>query len=165
MEVDNLSKYFIVMLLFVSCNTKSDVHQQCSAKKPSTPIDDKRRIYALIDSALMLGNGMAYNEVSSYYLIEDMGESFFYYAFTMANKYNNAEACFHVYSIIANSTSKQPKEALGLKDKKTKNLALYYLIKSHEMGYESAKIQLVEIFGEDEAPQKSSYYLKQACEE
>lgn len=162
-----MTRLIILLLqifIITSCNIKQHKAEEL-AIKPTTPIDDKMKIHQLIDSAITNGNDKAYNEVASYFLIENMGKDFFYYAFTMANKYNNAEACFHVYNIIAHSTPKEPKEALSLLDRKTKSLALYYLLKSYEMGFESAKYQVYEIYGKDNAPPQSSYYLQEFAEE
>lgn len=162
-----MTRLIILPILFfaiTSCEMKQNKVEEL-AKKPTTPIDDKTKIYQLIDSAIIYGNEKAYNEVASYYLIENMGKDFFYYALTMANKYNNAEACFHVYDIIAHSTPKEPKEALELMDLKTKNLALYYLLKSNELGFESAKYQITEIFGKDKSPPKSTHFLQEFSKE
>ncbi|RZK67388.1 MAG: hypothetical protein EOO85_25605 [Pedobacter sp.] len=112
----------------------------------------------LIDKALGYNDSMAYNQVASYHLLNNMGERFLLTALKMANKYNNAEACYHVYCIIAYSTPQPPKDALEKMDTKTRNLAFFYLLKSYEMQYESSKFEVMEIFGEDKAPPKSSYY-------
>ncbi len=94
-----------------------------------------------------------------------MGEEFLLTALMMANKYKNAEACFHVYDIIVHSTPKEPKEALEEMDLRTKNFALYYLLKSNELGFESARYQVTEIFGQNKVPPKSLYYLQQFSKE
>lgn len=78
-----------------------------------------------------------------------MDNDFLPWAIQMANKYNNAEACYHVYCGITFSTSKLKDEAFRELDPRTKNFALYYLIKSNEMGYVSAPYALEEIFGKD----------------
>ena len=163
--IKNILNIALVLVLLSSCDNKSNIVQTNIAQKPTTPIDDKRKMYVLIDSAINYGNDKAYNKVASYYLIENMGESFFYYAFTMANKYNSSEAYFHVFDIIAHSTPKEPKQALNLMDKRTKNFALYYLLKSYEMGFESARYQVNEIFGKDKIPPKSNYYLQDFSKE
>ncbi len=156
---------FIILFFigFISCNMRKNTKQSekiAMSEKPSTPIDEKRRMHELIDSALLNGNDKAYNEVASYYFIENMESDFFYYAFTMANKNNSAEASYHVYKIIAYSTPKDAKEALDMMDDKTRNFAMYYLLKSYEMGYKNAKYEIDEIFGKDKAIPQSSLYLQ-----
>jgi hypothetical protein len=126
---------------------------------------EKDTLIEWISLALNNNDTVLYNNVSSYYLFNNMGEDFLLTALIMANKYNNAEACFHVYDIIAYSTLKEPKEALDLMDLKTKNLALYYLLKSNEMGFESAKYEVAEIFGENIEPPKSIHYLQEFSKE
>ncbi len=128
--------------------------------RPCTSINNKLLMKELIDSAILQGDSKAYNKVASYYLLEDMGKDFFYYAFTMANKYKNEEAAYHVYKILVYEISDEPKIALNLMDTKTKYFALYYLLKSYEMGYESAKYQVDEVFGKNNTIPKSSEYLK-----
>jgi hypothetical protein len=96
-------------------------------------------------------------------MLERLEKEFLYYAITMANKYNNAEAHYHVYAAFARSTAELPKKALELLDENSKNYALYYLIKSHELGYGSAKYQLYEIFGKGQLIPKSSTYLQKLC--
>jgi len=128
-------------------------------------IKSKDTLNTMISKAINQNDTIAYNQVASYYLINNLGEEFLFSAFIMANKNNSAEASYHVYDIIAYSTPKEPKEALNLMDKKTKNLALYYLLKSYEMGFESAKYQVSEVFGDKNAPPKSSYYLEEFSKE
>ena len=65
-------------------------------------------------------------------------------------------AHFHVFLILSNSNNGKPFDQL---DNKTKNLALYHLIKSNELGYESAKYSINEVFGNDNVYQKSDFYL------
>jgi len=153
-----------LLFFFVSCEMKQNTQENIEVETSRTPIDDKKKIFTLIDSAINFGNNKAYNKVASYYLLDDP-EGFFYYALTMANKHNNPEACFHVYYTIAYSTPKQPKEALILMDEKSRNLALYYLLKSHEMGFKSAKYQINNIFGEGNPIPESKYYLQEFSKE
>lgn len=97
----------------------------------------------LIDSALNEGDEMAYNKVSSYYLMNENRDDFLYIALMMANKYSTDEAFFHVYYILNNPRYKADLSNLDLKSRR---IALYYLLKSYEMGYETAKYEVEEIF-------------------
>jgi hypothetical protein len=159
-----LLTFVILFFVFNSCDLRKNKDEDITIIPRFYP-HDNMKIQHLIDSALNYGDQKAYNEVASYYLINDMGKFFFYFALTMANKHNNAEACFHVYYIIAYSTPKTPKETLDGMDIKTKNMALYYLLKSHEMGFESAKFQVFQIFGKNVVPPKSQHYLLEFSKE
>lgn len=154
---------FLTLSMFIfSCNISTESSDEFQNQRPSTPLNNKVLINNLLDSAILFGNERAYNEVASYYFIEEQLEPFFYYAFTMANKYNSAQACYDVYSIIIYTNSEQrPKIVLQNLDTKTKNLALYYLVKSHELGGERSKYEFIELFNEKTPPHNSKYYLKQ----
>jgi hypothetical protein len=162
-------KIIITFLIIISCL------YQCKKNPKKTDIENiekhqcktmsNKRYYELIDSALLKGNYNAYNEVSHYSLIENWGRDFMLYAFIMANKHKDPEAYFHVYLIIVWSSPKNPKEALESFDSKTRNFALYYLLKSYELGYEDAKYDIEKIFGENTPIPKSSYYLKEFAKE
>ena len=54
----------------------------------------------------------------------------------------------------------------GLKDldEQTRNLALYYLIRSYELGYKDAIYTIRDDLGEKTPIQKSSYYLNKMAE-
>ncbi len=152
----------ISLVIFCSCN-----HSNKKAREISEGIEiqDKYMLNKMVTSAIDSNDTVTYNEVASYYLLHNLGEEFLFSAFIMANKNNSAEACYHIYTIIAYSTPKEPKEALNIMDRKTKNFALYYLLKSYEMGFESSKFQVNEIFGEGNIPPKSSFYLQEFTKE
>lgn len=154
-----MNKLLIILLLISSCNIK-DIKNDKNITEGISVIE-KDSLNEMISLVLKNNDTLLYNKVSSYFLLNNLGEEFLLTALMIANKYNNAEACFHVYDIIAHSSPKEPKETLEIMDLKTKSLALYYLLKSNEMGYESAKYQVSEIFGKDIAPPKSLYYLKE----
>jgi hypothetical protein len=158
-----MNKLFLVILVICSCTNK-DIKSGKNITEGITVIQ-KDSLYKLISSALNNNDTIAYNAVASYYILNNMSEEFLFTAIKMANKYNNAEACYHVYDIIAYSSSKGSKEALENLDFKTKNLALYYLTKSHEIGFESSKYEIIEIFGDEKPPYKSSYFLKEFSKE
>lgn len=152
----------ITLIVSIGCESKKEKNIDIPDQRPSTPLNNKVLINNLLDSAILFGNERAYNEVASYYFIEEQLKPFFYYAFTMANKYNNAEACYDVYSIIIYSESEQrPKVVLKNLDNRSKNLALYYLVKSYELGEEKAKYEFMILFNKETPPHNSSYYLNQ----
>jgi hypothetical protein len=153
--------YILGLLLAISCTSESEKISSSLEGATEWPELNNRRIYLLIDSAIIHGDSMSYNKVASYYMLEDRGQEFFYYAFLMANKHSSREAAYHVFDIIVNSGSLDAKEVLQKMDKRTSNMALYYLLRSHEMGYNSARYQVKEIFGTLEAIPKSTSFLQE----
>ncbi len=83
----------------------------------------------------------------------------------MANRHNNAEAYYELYLIIVSNSPGGRENAMKNLDRKTKNFALYFLLKSYELGYKSAKYPIDEIFGENSIIPKSSYYLKELAKD
>jgi hypothetical protein len=161
-----MKKIFNIILLLI-CNLNCGTESEKNKNVVLSGVDldshiirpmSQQKINELIDSAILIGNEKAYNKIASYYLINDMGEKFFFYAFLMANRHNCSEAFYNVYEIIASSFSEKPQKAIDKMDEKTKKFALFYLLKSYEMGYKRAKYQIDEIFGEGKEIPKSSYY-------
>lgn len=150
--------FLSVFLAFISCTRRENsLNDESKIQiEERTPIKNKKYINLLINSAVVQGSASAYNLVASYYILEDVSEDFLYTAICVANKYNNAEACYHVFTILNSSRTGNDINNL---DEKTRSLALFYLLKSYEMGFESAKYKVNEIFGAN-IP-NSSFYLEQ----
>lgn len=101
------------------------------------------QLYKLIDTALDYGDSKAYNKVSNYYLINDMDESFLFPALIMANRYHEPAAYFDVYDILCNL---RYDSHLDRMDSLSRSMALYYLLKSYELNFSSAKYEVKRIF-------------------
>jgi hypothetical protein len=123
----------------------------------STPINNKSVIDSLIDRAINKGDTMAYNEVHGYFLIENLDDKFFYNSIIMAHKYKYSEAYFDVFWTL---THPKTGETFTELDKETQNLALYYLIKSYEKGFDGAKSSIEEILGKNIKIPSSEFFLK-----
>jgi hypothetical protein len=82
-------------------------------------------------------------------------DSFLWYSLRMANRYNYPRAYFHSYIHLAN-----PYKGEELDDK-TKCLAMYYLLKSYELGYLDRK-HLQEYLKNDSIPKASSFLIEMA---
>lgn len=165
-----MTRYYLLLIFYVigltGCDGKKNIKQPKKeelAQPQMTPIQNRKLMHALMDSALEMGNERAYNKVSSYYFLEKREQELFYLTFIMANKYKSAEACYNVYITIAYSTPEQPNVALKKMDSKTRNFALYYLLKSYELGFDRAKFYIVDIFGKNTPFPKSSVYLRKFC--
>jgi hypothetical protein len=111
---------------------------------------------SLLNLAVSKGDEKAYNTAAGNFILDANYEGLLYYSLLMANKYDSPEAHFHIFLILSNPNNGQPFEQL---DDKTKNLALYHLVKSDELGYETAKYSINEVLGNDNFKQKSDFYL------
>ncbi|MBI5858341.1 MAG: hypothetical protein HZB42_11925 [Sphingobacteriales bacterium] len=168
-----MKKILIALLLgglILSCNQqkKSNVseHKSDSIRLKqdtfhlSNDLEDqigKQGIASLIDSAIERGDSMAYNKVSNYYLINQLDEEFLFPAMIMANRYKDRSAYFDVYDIL---TSMRYDNHLEKMDEQTKAIALYYLLRSYELGYENAKYEVEELFTDKKLPiPKSSDFI------
>jgi hypothetical protein len=103
----------------------------------------QQRVFKLIDSSLNFGDAEKYNLVSKYHIVNGIGEDFLFAAMTMANKYKNAEAFFDVYVIM---TSERYDSHIERMDSTSRSIALYYLLKSYELGYKSSKYVVEKVF-------------------
>ena len=109
----------------------------------------------LIDRAILTNNDTAYIEICNYYGIYNRLQEFLPIAMRMANKNNSGRASLDVYLIL---TGREIDDNQTI-DSKTKSLAFYYLLRSHELGFSSARFFINMEFGEDSIPPNSSYFL------
>jgi hypothetical protein len=146
--------------LFISCSDKKEqnlkIKDHDEIPQYVKQNNNKKLTDSLFNLAITKGDEKAYNKVAGNYILDENYKDLMYYAIIMANRYNSSEANFHVFLILSNSNNGNAFDEL---DVKTKNLALYYLVKSNELGYKSAKYSINEIFGKDKTIQKSNYYL------
>ena len=138
---------FCLYFLFYSCES------------PSSSIKDKKTLRSLIDKALNENDKFAYSEVRSHFFSEERLQDFCYYAIKMANKYDYPDAYYDVFRTLTLTEN----VAIDSLDNKTKCLALYYLLKSRELGSEIGKYDIQSIFP-DSIP-NSTYYLEEMSKE
>ena len=138
---------FCLCLLFYSCEV------------PSSSIKDEKTLRSLIDKALNENDEFAYSEVRSHFFSEERLQDFCYYAIKMANKYDYPDAYYDVFRTLTLTEN----VAIDSLDNKTKCLALYYLLKSKELGSERGKYDIQNIFP-DSIP-NSTYYLEEMSKE
>jgi len=147
---------FFSFLLFAQCK---NIHQ-----KPDVPIiitdnfsiEESRR---KIEKAIDFNDTLSYSQIASDLNLKHFYSDLFYYSLQMANRNNYPDAYFNVYIGFAYSTSKSPKETLLLMDNKSKNFAIYHLLKSYELGYKNAIYNIDEIFGKIKDIPASNKYL------
>jgi len=157
----SMIRYIVVFVLsltgLLGCETRKNKKPPKKEEltfRPSTPIPDKKLMYTLMDSALATGDERVYRKVAGYYIIGGQEQEFFYCAFTMANKYNSAMAYYHVFLLIANSISGYPDLTLKKIDNKSRNFALYNLLKSYDSGHEHMRSHVEEFFWKEYAYSK-----------
>jgi hypothetical protein len=101
------------------------------------------------------GNINAFNMVHMLYAEKLKDQDILYLSILMAHKYNYNYGYFSVYTTLVNQKDYGLKEL----DEQTQNMALYYLVRSYELGYKDALYQIEEDLGEKVPTHKSSYYL------
>lgn len=140
----------------------------CRNKKNSNSIEigyherllnDTKESSRLLAKAINEGDLDSYNKISNAYLLAERTDDLYYYALLMANKHKCAEAYYHLFLIMNEEISINGVE-LHSKDERTKNMSLYYLLKSKELGYEGAQNAINEVFGNDTAELSSFFYFK-----
>lgn len=142
-----ISILFCLCLFFYSCDS------------PSSSIKDKKTLDNLVNKALNEGDEFAYCEVRSYFFLGEKLRDFYYYAMKMANKYDYPDAYYDVF-VTLTLPENVPIDSL---EEKTKCLALYYLLKSKELGCKQAEYDIEKIFA-DTIP-KSTFYLIEMSKE
>ena len=150
----NISYIIIIYFLLVLA--------ACSeSKTPSDVIDDKKYITELIGN-IERGDTIAYNEGFSGLRYTWPTHAFLIYSLKMANKYDYPKAYYDVYFLLSQSNTG---EYLTDMDNKTRDLALYYLLKSYEKGYSYAEKELIKVFNQDSIPLASGYFLERFVKE
>ncbi|OJX59550.1 MAG: hypothetical protein BGO84_11655 [Dysgonomonas sp. 37-18] len=114
----------------------------------------------LIDKAINLNDTNAYLKLTQYHGIYGNMDEILFVALEMANKNRYSQAYYDVYWILTHFEGYNWIEKL---DNKTKCLALYYLLKSKELGSEIGKYDIENIFS-DSIP-NSTYYLEEMSKE
>lgn len=158
----------IILVLVLCSSLISCVNNEPAKKTPvvadACPVDERptpKELNELLKKALNKGDKMAYNEFATHYLLNGSFTDLYYHSLLMANKYHNAEAYYHLYTMLTYH-SKTIINGVNLynSDFETTNMALYYLIKSYELGSEEAISDIKITFKDTTSIPKSSYYLK-----
>lgn len=149
--VDFLLKliFLIITLTLFACNGNKE---ERTVNYPTLSNSEQDE---LIDKAIFTNNDTAYIEICNYYGIYNNLEEFLPIAMRMANKNNSGRACLDVYWILIGREIDDNQVV----DNKTKSLAFYYLLRSYELGFSSARFSIDKEFGEDSIPPNSSYFL------
>jgi hypothetical protein len=143
----------LLIYLLSSCEEKNALSTKTVNADDSFPKIDT--MYEVLNQALDKGDEKAYNKASNYFFMKDRYEDFLYAAIVMANKYQSPEAHLDVYKIL-NGTRAQ--RSLSNLDSNSKRLALYYLLKSYELGCEDSRTTVAELFKDSSTLPKSGQY-------
>lgn len=96
---------------------------------------------------------VTYNKLFDKFVLDDIDSEILFCSFIMANKHNYPDAYFNVYFSLTHSSTKG---ALEKVDKQTQNIALYYLLKSYELGSRKGIYIIKNIYG-DSIPNSCDY--------
>lgn len=106
------------------------------------------------DSAIRIGSTSAYSKLASRAFIEGDWDGLLSTAMIVANKYDNPDACYHVFTIFYHRNVGEEFETLDINSRK---LAIYYLLKAYELNHSGAQYPLKELFHPDSIPSSASY--------
>ncbi|AZA75190.1 hypothetical protein [Chryseobacterium indoltheticum] len=145
---------FLIVKLFISCSKKeknindlqtSLINKNDSITKEENPYianyDDKKRKKKLLDSAIIYGDTLSYQEAFKDFLIAERSQEFLYYSIKMGKIHNYGEAYFDTYYIMNLLDNRN--KYISEKDKK---VSLYYLLKAYEMNNSTAKDKLNDLY-------------------
>ncbi len=158
-------KYILLLLapLTISCNENKRSNIKSEELKvvsitASNILLDTERVKQLTVAAFN-GDTIAYNELSMAYADKGFYDDFLFVSMTVAHRYSNSQAMFDVYqclSAVPFSTELSDSKI----DSVTQKLALFYLLKSYELGYTLAKYKVETVFENQKIP-SSTFYLNE----
>lgn len=119
---------WITVLLFACNHSETDDAVKTEVR---TFFNDKKHVNELLDRCINKGDTVAYDEIEKFHIMDGSQEKILYLSMIMANKYNYSTAYYNVYYELLSQTGGY----LDQLDKRSKNLALYYLALSKEKGY------------------------------
>lgn len=153
--------YLLVLtipVLFISCKNERKKPGFAEVPYHTKLISNKEETLRLWGKAIHEGDFKAYGEISNAYLVNPQMYELYYYSLVMANKYQCPQAYYHLF-IIMNDKASIDGLSLYSDDEVTKNMSLYYLLKSKELGFKQSQFEIDEVFGKNKRVPESSYYL------
>lgn len=140
-----------VLLAIVSCRDRSkkvadsQVKDTIGTLQKETPYmvnyENKKRMKKLVDSAIIYGDTLSYQEAFKDYMVSGHLQEFLYYSIKMAKIHKFGEAYFDTYYIINLNDKKN-----GYLSTKDNDLSLFYLLKAYELGNQTAKDKVKDLF-------------------
>jgi hypothetical protein len=144
------TSYLLAAVLIYSCAEKpSNTIPERSNQDNSNEIVCSTEKHSFnYDSLIHLsfsGDTLAYIELSAELFKSSRFEEALYYSLAVANEFDNSYASYNVYASFLCLTSLSEEKWLRQVNKKTRNLALYYLVSAAEKKYPSAVSHLKEV--------------------
>ncbi|MGI9650149.1 hypothetical protein [Chryseobacterium sp. RLHN22] len=127
-------------------NTTSIIKSDTIIKDPNPYMvnyENKERMKKMLDSAIINGDTISYQEAFKDFIVSEHSQEFLYYSIKMAKRNNYPRAYYDTYTIL-NILDKRK----GYISKSDKNEALFYLLKAYEKGDINAKHKLHELYTE-----------------
>ncbi len=163
-----LFKFLMLTILLSACQSSEKPKIEKQLKKVVTNIYPeefgasypKSKIDSLKKLTIEKGDKTAYRLLYVQYAKRYRHGEIFLYSLQMAHKYNHPQAYYDIYYIL---TEKENTNSIDSLDEQTKNMALYYYTRAHELGLESYS-KNDEVFGNKNKIPKSSYYLTKMIE-
>ena len=154
----NLSSLLLgICILLCSCQQPIKQENTSQDTKDSVgPQFTKIQKDSLFYLALEKGNRAAYGTISAFLYLAEDPYKYYYNSLLMANKHQDSLAYFDLYS-MSEARLTYDKIRMYSEDSLTKAFAIYYLLKSNELGYKQANEEVKRLF--KNSPPKSSYYL------
>ena len=159
--------YILLSLLLLSLlSCKNDREKEFMTQTKPIIVGDtcwSDTISKQIYNASNKGDILAYKKVFYYCWRKSRTDEILPISMIMANKYKFNEAYFHVYLSLSGHYRTDSAGINGM-DNTSKYLALYYLLKAKEKGYDEATYEAEEIFKDKKIQSANSYLLKLAEE-
>lgn len=149
----NILLMLLVLKITISCNKKQNAdHVNSFSEKKIDTVNNisnpymvnygnKKEMKKLLDSAIIYGDTLSYQEAFKNYLVSEHTQEFLYYSIKMAKIHNYGEAYFDTYYIMNLLDNRN--DYISREDK---NLSLYYLLKAYEMNNLTAKDKINDLF-------------------
>lgn len=151
------SIFLAVILLAMACTENIPNSKTANLVMEEGPLFNEQELQEKLYKAIFKGDTNSYKKASNVYFGNDKNAEFLFYAIRMANKHDYSKAYFDVYLILAkSSTYRVP---IDLLDSVTKNMAMYYLMKSYEKGCVNAIYEVKEC-SKTQRVFNSAYYRK-----
>lgn len=148
-----VNKLLVVITFITMLSCKNDKRQISEVPYYKEKVKGKSLSQDFI-KAIKENDEKLYNSISIDATLAGNIKELLYYSLIMANKNNSAIAHYNIYFSLNSKISKDIEI-----DNKTKNLSLYYLIKSYELGYKKSIYDINEMFGKNKSIPKSNYFL------
>lgn len=126
--------FFFLWLFSSSCRTESDGCHDVVSKVWDSIKETEINKYSDSLKNLIIKNGdiNAYQDLSKLFAPNYRIKEILFYSLFMANSYNNAQAHYYVYRSFSETPERNDVKDMN---ENMKNFALYYLIRSYELGY------------------------------